>query len=54
MGKEKSDNAKNLGLVEVFCIASGAMISSGLFVLPVGRANRADLASLSSILRVRD
>lgn len=25
---------KNLGLLNVFCIASGAMISSGLFVLP--------------------
>ena len=25
---------RDLGLVEVFCIASGAMISSGLFVLP--------------------
>ena len=25
---------KNLGLIHVFCIASGAMISSGLFVLP--------------------
>ena len=25
---------KDLGLLEVFCISSGAMISSGLFVLP--------------------
>jgi len=25
---------KELGLLEVFCISSGAMISSGLFVLP--------------------
>ena len=25
---------KNLGLFDVFCIASGAMVSSGLFVLP--------------------
>ncbi len=25
---------KGLGLVHVFCIASGAMISSGIFVLP--------------------
>ncbi|MCK4339882.1 MAG: amino acid permease, partial [Candidatus Cloacimonetes bacterium] len=25
---------KQLGLLEVFCIAAGAMISSGLFVLP--------------------
>ncbi len=28
------DAHKKLGLLEVFCIASGAMISSGLFVLP--------------------
>ncbi|MDY0169165.1 MAG: amino acid permease [Thermoguttaceae bacterium] len=25
---------RNLGLLDVFCIASGAMISSGIFVLP--------------------
>ena len=25
---------KDLGLIDVFCIASGAMISTGLFVLP--------------------
>jgi L-asparagine transporter-like permease len=25
---------KQLGLLDIFCIASGAMISSGLFVLP--------------------
>lgn len=25
---------KELGLLEVFCISSGAMISSGLFILP--------------------
>ena len=25
---------RNLGLLHVFCIASGAMISSGLFILP--------------------
>ncbi|UCH71431.1 MAG: amino acid permease, partial [Thermoplasmatales archaeon] len=25
---------RNLGLIDIFCIASGAMISSGLFVLP--------------------
>src|SRR6056297_2050626 len=25
---------RHLGLLEVFCIASGAMISSGIFVLP--------------------
>jgi len=29
-----ADLKKELGLLEVFCIASGAMISSGLFVLP--------------------
>ncbi|MFA5553662.1 MAG: amino acid permease [Phycisphaerae bacterium] len=28
------DLKKNLGLLHVFCIASGAMISSGLFILP--------------------
>ncbi len=33
MEKIKNTN-KSLGLLEVFCIASGAMISSGLFVLP--------------------
>lgn len=25
---------RELGLLDIFCIASGAMISSGLFVLP--------------------
>ena len=25
---------KDLGLLDVFCIASGAMISSGIFILP--------------------
>ena len=25
---------KELGLLDVFCIATGAMISSGLFILP--------------------
>ena len=36
MGAEKICNGlkKELGLVDIFCIASGAMISSGLFVLP--------------------
>ncbi|PNX49026.1 MAG: hypothetical protein BV456_09265 [Thermoplasmata archaeon M8B2D] len=36
MGVEKSDRKlkRELGLLSVFCIASGAMISSGLFVLP--------------------
>jgi APA family basic amino acid/polyamine antiporter len=36
MDKKKKPKAlkKELGLLEVFCIASGAMISSGLFILP--------------------
>ena len=36
MGAEKKchDLKRDLGLVHIFCIASGAMISSGLFVLP--------------------
>jgi amino acid transporter/mannitol/fructose-specific phosphotransferase system IIA component (Ntr-type) len=36
MGVEKKCHnlKKDLGLVDIFCIASGAMISSGLFVLP--------------------
>ena len=34
-GQEDCKNLKReLGLFEVFCIASGAMISSGLFILP--------------------
>jgi len=32
--KKQTKLRKDLGLMEVFCIASGAMISSGLFVLP--------------------
>jgi basic amino acid/polyamine antiporter, APA family len=32
--KKQPKLRKDLGLTEVFCIASGAMISSGLFVLP--------------------
>ena len=32
--KKKKHLKKDLGFFEVFCIASGAMISSGLFVLP--------------------
>jgi len=31
---ETSSLKKSLGLLDVFCVASGAMISSGLFVLP--------------------
>jgi len=36
MNKAKKDKTlkRELGLFEVFCIASGAMISSGLFILP--------------------
>ncbi len=30
----KSKLKKNLGLLEIFCLASGAMISSGIFILP--------------------
>jgi len=30
----KSKLAKKLGLIDVFCVASGAMISSGIFILP--------------------
>jgi len=32
--KEDKRLKKELGLLEIFCIASGAMISSGLFILP--------------------
>ena len=32
--EQKSELKKGLGLTHIFCIASGAMISSGLFVLP--------------------
>jgi len=31
---EKTKLARKLGLIDVFCIASGAMISSGIFILP--------------------
>jgi len=35
MGKKGESHLKrDLGLIDIFCIASGAMISSGLFVLP--------------------
>jgi amino acid transporter/mannitol/fructose-specific phosphotransferase system IIA component (Ntr-type) len=36
MGTKKKYNflKRDLGLIDIFCIASGAMISSGLFVLP--------------------
>ena len=32
--REQNTLNKNLGLFDVFCIASGAMVSSGIFVLP--------------------
>ena len=32
--KNKCELKRDLGLLDVFCIASGAMISSGLFILP--------------------
>ena len=36
MGEREEDRSlrKELGLFDIFCIASGAMISSGLFILP--------------------
>ena len=36
MGPKRKDRKlkRELGLLDIFCIASGAMISSGLFVLP--------------------
>ncbi|MEJ2568389.1 MAG: amino acid permease, partial [candidate division WOR-3 bacterium] len=34
MGKSNAVLKKDLGLIHIFCITSGAMISSGLFVLP--------------------
>ena len=30
----KNELKKNLGLLDIFCLASGAMISSGIFILP--------------------
>ena len=41
---------KELGLLQVFCIASGAMISSGLFVLPGMAHARAGPAVVVSYL----
>ena len=32
--KESTELKRELGLIDVFCVASGAMISSGLFILP--------------------
>ncbi|MBU2564654.1 MAG: hypothetical protein KJ655_00085, partial [Candidatus Thermoplasmatota archaeon] len=32
--KKGTSLKKELGLLELFCISSGAMISSGLFILP--------------------
>jgi APA family basic amino acid/polyamine antiporter len=34
LSKEQAELKKTLGLIHIFCITSGAMISSGLFVLP--------------------
>jgi APA family basic amino acid/polyamine antiporter len=34
LGNGKAELKKTLGLIHIFCITSGAMISSGLFVLP--------------------
>ncbi|HUV38065.1 MAG TPA: amino acid permease, partial [Planctomycetota bacterium] len=34
MSEERGELRRDLGLVHIFCIASGAMISSGLFILP--------------------
>ena len=34
MSEAKGELRRDLGLVHIFCIASGAMISSGLFILP--------------------
>ena len=36
MNKQKDHRSlkRELGLLDIFCIASGAMISSGLFILP--------------------
>ncbi|MBN1694298.1 amino acid permease [candidate division WOR-3 bacterium] len=34
MANENTELKKDLGLIHIFCITSGAMISSGLFVLP--------------------
>jgi APA family basic amino acid/polyamine antiporter len=34
LDKEQAELKKALGLIHIFCITSGAMISSGLFVLP--------------------
>ncbi len=43
MGTDKKKK-EGLGLLEVFCLASGAMISSGLFVLPAVVYHRAGTA----------
>ena len=39
---------KELGLLDVFCLASGAMISSGLFILPGMAHARAGPAVIAS------
>ena len=44
---DKNTLTKKLGFFDVFCIASGAMISSGLFILPglAHAAMRTDLGA---------
>ena len=41
---------KDLGLIGVFCVASGAMISSGIFILPGLAFAKAGPASILSYL----
>jgi len=47
---KKSKLKRELGLLDVFCIASGAMISSGLFILPALAYAKAGPASVVSYL----
>ncbi len=46
--KEKSK--RQLGLLDIFCISTGAMISSGLFVLPAIAFSKAGPAVILSYL----
>ena len=50
MHKGKGKLKKNLSLIHIFCITSGAMISSGLFVLPGLAYERAGPAIIISYL----
>jgi amino acid transporter len=52
MGKtDKCKLKRDLGLLDVFCIASGAMISSGLFILPsIGFAKAGPAVIISYII----